>query len=215
MKKNNYCLMLSEGVVNAIDAEAARRGTNRSALINRILAEYVSYVTPEMRAKEILCGMENALDAVFRREGESENAIFLTSALAYRYRPTVRYSFELYRGGASLGEIRMVLRARNPLLLELFERFCLHFSAIEQNYIGRCEYKYGEGKFVRVLTLRENNGVGDMMTLDALGAAVAGYVEMLDRALKLYFACGGNTEEALAALDRLLRSYLSSTSVLL
>ena len=206
--------MLSEGVVHAIDAEAARLGTNRSALINRILAEYVSYVTPEMRAKQILCGMENALDAIFRREGESENAIFFTSALAYRYRPTVRYSFELYRGGDRLGEIRMTLRAKNPLLLALFEGFCLHFSSIEQAYIGNCEYKYGEGKFARILTLRENNGISDMMTLAELGGAVAGYISMLDRALKLYFEYGG-TESALLAVEGLFRSYLSSASVLL
>ena len=51
--------MLSEGVVRAVDAEAARLGTNRSALINRILAEYVSYVTPEMRARQILCSVRD------------------------------------------------------------------------------------------------------------------------------------------------------------
>lgn len=215
MKKNNYCLMLSEGVVNAIDAEAARRGTNRSALINRILAEYVSYVTPEMRAREILLGALNALDTAFRREGESENAIVLSSALAYRYRPTVRYSFELYRAGESFGEIRLAMRAKNPLLLEIFERFCLHFSAVEQKYTGRCDYKLGEGRFARILRIRENDSVVGMMTLDALGALVAGYISMLDRALKLYFGYADDPPAALVGIDHLYRSYLSSAPVLL
>ena len=67
MKKSVYSLVLSEGVVDAIDGLACRRGTNRSALINEILAEYVSYVTPEMRMRRVLAGMAGLLsDGVFR-----------------------------------------------------------------------------------------------------------------------------------------------------
>ena len=40
MKKSLYSLMLSDEVVREIDVAAHRLGTNRSALINRILAEY-------------------------------------------------------------------------------------------------------------------------------------------------------------------------------
>ena len=47
MKKNMYSLMLSEGVVRAVDALAAKQGTNRSNLVNQILAEHLSLVTPE------------------------------------------------------------------------------------------------------------------------------------------------------------------------
>ena len=123
MKKNNYSLMLSEGVVNAIDAAAARAGTNRSALINQILAEYVSYVTPEMRAKEILSRVYESLGIAFRRESVGESAISLYSSLAYRYNPTVKYCLELYRDGQNLGELRVSLRSKNPVLLQLFARF--------------------------------------------------------------------------------------------
>lgn len=47
MKKNMYSLMLAEKVVQAIDRLASEKGTNRSNLINQILAEYVSLTTPE------------------------------------------------------------------------------------------------------------------------------------------------------------------------
>lgn len=53
MKKSLYSLMLSDEVVREIDVAAHRLGTNRSALINRILAEYASVTTPEKRINDI------------------------------------------------------------------------------------------------------------------------------------------------------------------
>ena len=49
MKKTLYSLMLNEEVVREIDALAHQLGTNRSALINQILADYTSVLTPERR----------------------------------------------------------------------------------------------------------------------------------------------------------------------
>ena len=46
MKKTLYSLMLNEEVVNEIDRLAHKYGTNRSNLINQILAEHVNLVTP-------------------------------------------------------------------------------------------------------------------------------------------------------------------------
>ena len=43
--------MLNDEVVREVDAVAHRLGTNRSALINQILAEYVGCTTPERRIK--------------------------------------------------------------------------------------------------------------------------------------------------------------------
>lgn len=215
MQKNNYSLMLSEGVVRAIDMEAARLGTNRSALINRILAEYVSYVTPEMRAREILSSVISALGGNFRTEGESETGVSLTSSLAYRYRPTVRYSLELYRSGAALGEIRVSMRTKNPALLRLFEEFCMRFASIEHRYLGDTEYVVGEGRFSRVLRLRKNDGISDMMTLTSLGNLVAEYIAMLDRALQAFCAYATDLYTAVSAVEEIYRAYLARTEVFL
>ena len=46
MKKTLYSLVLNDEVVREVDALAHRMGTNRSNLINQILAEYVNYTTP-------------------------------------------------------------------------------------------------------------------------------------------------------------------------
>ena len=54
MKKNVYSLVLSEDVVHEIDKMAYRQGTNRSNLVNQILAEYASLITPERRISHLL-----------------------------------------------------------------------------------------------------------------------------------------------------------------
>ena len=64
MKKTLYSLMLSENVIAAVDALAVQYGTNRSNLVNQILADYVSYTTPEKRIDQIFSAMESCSPAV-------------------------------------------------------------------------------------------------------------------------------------------------------
>ena len=61
MNKNVYSIVLTDNVIRAVDAEAYRLGTNRSNLINQILAEHLSCVTPEMRMREIFDSAEMLL----------------------------------------------------------------------------------------------------------------------------------------------------------
>ena len=61
MKKSVYSLVLMDDVVEAIDRLAYERNTNRSNLINQILAESVNFVTPEMRMRDIFTQLENIL----------------------------------------------------------------------------------------------------------------------------------------------------------
>ncbi|MFR0798058.1 MAG: CopG family transcriptional regulator [Oscillospiraceae bacterium] len=74
MKKNLYSLTLSDEVVREVDALAHRLGTNRSALVNRILSEYVSVPTPERQHQRYFRGHRGArfplarAGAVFRAE---------------------------------------------------------------------------------------------------------------------------------------------------
>mgnify|MGYP000260249303 CR=1 FL=1 len=61
MKKTLYSLMLSEDVVAEVDRLAHRMGTNRSNLINQILAEHVDLVTPERRINDIFTAIEQLM----------------------------------------------------------------------------------------------------------------------------------------------------------
>ena len=63
MKKTLYSLMLSEDIMHEIDLLAHRMGTNRSNLVNMILAERVEMQTPEQQLNDIFSGIERLLSA--------------------------------------------------------------------------------------------------------------------------------------------------------
>ena len=54
MSKSVYSLVLSDDVVAAVDRAAYGLDTSRSNLINQLLADYVSFITPEKRRKDCL-----------------------------------------------------------------------------------------------------------------------------------------------------------------
>ena len=98
MAKSLYSLILSDEVVSRIDRLATRQGMNRSQLVNRILAEYCSMVTPEKRIESVLDAVTRLMDG----DGElapfftpNQPAMFFKTSLEYRYRPTVRYDLRL------------------------------------------------------------------------------------------------------------------------
>ena len=61
MSKSVYSLVLSDDVVAQIDRAAYALGTSRSNLINQVLAEYVSLITPEKRRKDIFDSLVSVL----------------------------------------------------------------------------------------------------------------------------------------------------------
>ena len=128
MSKSLYSLILSDEVIARIDRLATRQGTNRSALVNRILAEYCSMVTPEKRIETVLGAVKTLLDG----DGElapfftpKQPAMFLKTSLAYRYRPTVRYDLRLRPAPADgkIGELTVTFRTTSGELLELADRY--------------------------------------------------------------------------------------------
>ena len=217
MKKNVYSLVLSEDVVRAIDACAYREGTNRSALINRILAEYVSYTTPEMRMRRIFEEMQQILPSDgFRMMESSESMLSLRSSLQYKYNPTVRYTVELYRGEGTLGVLRVSLRTQNALLLSLMEAFYSVFCRAEQACVGTCQYQLANGRFSRALTLRvDRNTPEGLYTAEELAAVISRYVSLFDRAIKVFFACAERAEDAYYPILALYRQYLAESSAII
>lgn len=179
MKKNMYSLMLSENVVAAVDALALRNGLSRSAMINAILAEHVSYRTPEMRARELIERMERLLSSELAvLPARSGTQMTLRSALEYKYSPAVNYSVRLCRSGDAIGELRASLRTRNPVLIDALEEFYAIWSALE-GPSGGCSSE--EGRFTKVLRPAQRADE------DELGDAIAEYIRAFDRAMKAYF----------------------------
>ena len=129
MGKSVYSLVLIDELVEAIDREAYFKNTNRSNLINQILAEHFSFVTPEKRMQEIFKIVEDRVS----RENEfkvqtqlSDAMMMIQSALKYKYNPTIRYGIELFRESDEIvGELKVSFRTQNKALIAAISDFFL------------------------------------------------------------------------------------------
>ena len=191
MKKNLYSLTLSDEVVREVDALAHRMGTNRSALVNRILAEYVSVPTPERRINDIF----EAIEALVSPSRElvpffapNSQSMSLKSSLAYKYRPTVKYEVDLGGGGGdTMGTLNVVFRTQSAELIAALTDFFRLWARVENaclapllgDAIGCSLY---DGRFVRPLSMPH----GHARSAEDVAGAISAYVQLFDRLLKGY-----------------------------
>ena len=212
MKKNLYSLVLSENVVAAVDRMAYALHTNRSNLINQILADYVAYETPEKRMQQIFQSMENLMaGGAFQVLQPSASVFQLRSPLAYKYNPTVRYSVEIYReGGPVFGELRVGLRTQNQMLGLYLMQFFKLWSRIEQHYCPGSQSGTEESRFIKKLILQ-----GEAPDAERLARAIAAYVRALDAAMQAFFYQIDRPTAAAAEVEQIYRSYYENTSCLL
>ena len=191
MKKTLYSLMLDDAVVREVDILAHRLGTNRSNLINRILAEYVDYVTPERRINEVLSAIEQLM--LPSRElipffAPNSSSMSMKSSLEYKYRPTIKYEVELYHDHeSSLGQLAVLYRSQSAQLIAHMTDFFRLWKSIEDRHLspitGLHEYALYEGKFVRSLAIPEGNCSAEKLAED-----ISGYIKLFDRLLKEYLS---------------------------
>ena len=193
MKKTLYSLMLSDDVVREIDTLAHRQGVNRSALVDRVLAEYAGLMTPERRISDIfrqigeILGSDRELVPFVAPGGQSMS---MKSSLQYRYRPTVKYSVELYRGGTeAAGELSVIFRTQSVELLAAMDAFFRLWKQVEDELAApgmpsAPEYALYSGRFTRSLRLAAGR---DYSTAD-IAAAISAYVRLFDRLMKGYLA---------------------------
>ena len=190
MKKNLYSLTLSDDVVREVDALAHRMGTNRSALVNQILAEYVSVPTPERRWNDIFEAIEELMTPTrelvpFFAPGSS--TMSLKSSLSYKYRPTVKYEVALYGDKQEgLGELAVIFRTQSAQLLQSMTQFFRLWKRIEDAHLSGVEPDYAlyDGKFVRTLSLPPDHDY----TSEEIARAISDYVQLFDRLMKAYLA---------------------------
>lgn len=212
MNKSLYSLMLMDDVVAEIDKLAHKAGTNRSNMINQILADYVSISTPEQQIDSIFRSMEQLLrdtSELIPFVTPNQLSMQMKSSLQYKYRPTVRYSVQLYREpGAAIGELTVNFRTQSTSLLTAMAKFFVFWKRLEDNYIsnyyepGALRYELSESKFVRTIALPAGKNYRD----EDLGKAISSYVTMFDELMKGYLT-GKYTERE---LERRYVSYLNS-----
>lgn len=198
MKKNLYSLMLSDDVVREVDALAHRMGTNRSALVNQILADYVSVPTPERRINDIFQAIEELVTP--SRElvpffAPNSPTMSLKSSLAYKYRPTVKYELDLNGGGEdAMGDLSVIFRTQSAGLIAAMSEFFRLWVRIEDACLapllgGTITCSLYDGRFVRPLAMPR----GRVCTAKDIAGAISDYVQLFDRLLKGYL--GGTLSE--------------------
>ena len=210
MKKTLYSLMLNDEVVREVDALAHRMGTNRSALINQILAEYVNYTTPERRINDVLSAIEQLMSPsrdLVPFFAPNSFSMSLKSSLEYKYRPTVKYEVELYRGaGEAIGELSVVFRTQSAALIEAMTDFFRLWKQIEDAHLypltgAKIDYALYDGKFVRSIAAPDHD-----CTSDELAGALSEYIKLFDKLLKHYLSGRLDAHEVEAAYFSHMRS---------
>ena len=214
MKKSLYSIILSDGVIREIDKLAYKSNTNRSSLINRILAEYVSYTTPEMRMNRIFEELESILSPSDNFKLLLNNSVYsmnLRSSLDFKYNPSVKYTVELSKGDSTdIGSLKVSLRSQNAHLIAYMMEFYKTFADIECKYVPSTQYSLEDDKFIRRLTLRA--GESDAETL---GRSIAEYVKAFDSCLKLFFAYVHDMTRAAHEMECAYVSYLRGAEALI
>ena len=215
MNKSVYSLVLTDDVVAEIDRIAYENGTSRSNTVNQILAEYVSYDTPEKRIREVFSEVENLLTGSSRFQvmmQPSDSMFSLRSALAYKYNPTVRYSVELNRNlQPAIGELRVSVRSQSSALRLYMLQFFKLWSRIEQNLVGHVECAMADDRYIRRLAVAEDRKLDN----EALGQAIAEYIRLFDTALNLFFNHLDQPETAIARVESLYGDYLRKNPAIL
>ena len=216
MKKSMYSLILMDDVVREVDALAKQQNTNRSNLINQILAEYVSLVTPEKRINNIFTYIESLLGKnTFNSFIEPhERTMSVKSSLDFKYRPTIRYEVELYRtSDQTIGQLKIVFRTQSgDLLLRLSDFFEL-WARMEQIYLGEyfrknpVKYSFDNGKFVRTFCVP----VGKEYDAEEIARAISDYIKVFDEIIKNYLS--GAYDSVTEIENRYLR-YLNESVII-
>ncbi|NCB42015.1 MAG: hypothetical protein EOM59_05295 [Clostridia bacterium] len=192
MEKSLYSLMLMDRVVAEIDKIALRESTNRSNLVNQILAEYVSLMTPEKRIDDIFKSIEKLLadtSELIPFVTPNQLTMSMKSSLEYKYRPTIKYSVQLYRvPNSAIGEMIVNFRTQSSVLLSDITTFFRLWKRLEDAYIaenyepGALRYELYDSKLIRTIAVARNRNY----TNEELGHAISAYIKMFDKLMKIY-----------------------------
>ncbi|MBQ7637958.1 MAG: hypothetical protein IJS90_03555 [Clostridia bacterium] len=194
MARTLYSLMLSEEVVREVDKAAHRLGTNRSNLINTVLAEYVGLTTPERRINDILSQIEKLMlpaEDLIPFLAPNSMSLSLKSSLEYKYRPTVKYEVQLYKGGSeTIGELSVIFRTQSAALLHAMTDFFRLWKQTEESFGITADYALYDGKLTRSIGAPPE-GLGAA----ALANVISAYIRLFDRCMKSFLSGRYSEEE--------------------
>ena len=202
MSKSMYSLILDDGVVAGIDMLAAARRVSRSALINEILAEHCSYVTPEQQTRALFNELSELLLGLSFQPLPASNSksIAVKTNLDCKYKPTIKYEFEFKRvpNGTDC-TLKAIWRTTDAELQRRIEEF-LHCWAAAETRFGtvsdNVEYSIEAGKIQRCCHLDGNMPVQDLKT------AIVHFIRYFDQSIKRYTTGADNDYYGVEAVYR-------------
>ncbi len=186
MSKSLYSLILNDEVVSKVDKMARVNGISRSSMIEMILANAVSYETPEIRANNIFDEIERLFShspTMRYLENQSQYIGTIVGALDYRYNPAIKYNVELFPNSDKLGQLKVTLRTQNGMLLDLMSDFYNFYIYLEKTYYNKgATYLFEQNKFIRLFDFPNS-----VVTTKQLAELLTIYVKDFDELLNVYF----------------------------
>ncbi|MHB1315204.1 MAG: hypothetical protein ACYCX2_06895 [Christensenellales bacterium] len=220
MNRSVYSLVLMDRVVEAIDRLALKNNTSRSALINKVLAEYVSCITPEQRTQDIFAQMRRIImevEALQILPQVSDLQIGMRSALQYRYNPIIQYSVALYRNlQPYFGVLRITSRTQSKPLMDALSSFFTLWTEVEGKLSGlhfkTISFKEEPGRYTRELRYPEEVAG---LTNEMLAEAISRYIQVFDSALKLFLVNGEPYETARRKTEEIYTDHLAGQNFII
>lgn len=131
----------------------------------------------------------------------------LKSSLEYKYRPTVKYEVELYRGDSDyLGELTVIFRTQSAALIRSMSEFFRIWKSIEDAHLrpllGANAPKYAlyDGKFIRSIAIPSRD-----CSSEELASVLSEYIKLFDSMMKGYLSGRFDARDIEACYFSLLR----------
>lgn len=221
LDKSMYSLILSDELVRAVDKLAYENKTSRSALINRILAERLSMVTPQMMIADVFSRVMEVAEGSSDLQVQgtpSATMLVMRSVIRTKYNPTVRYSVEISAEGKhTAGIFKVVSRSQSQTLLSKLTVFFELWSQIESTWLSerhprlQLQYSISDGRFQRYLAVEQD---GELLSSPQLGEAIGKFIRTFDESLNCYFSARQGVDmETFDRIVLLYRQYLDDTPV--
>lgn len=180
MAKSVYSIVLSDAVVELVDALAARQGVSRSAAINSILAAHLSMTTPEQQMRGILAQALRLLEDGALAISPTLDGGFLAmhAPVRFKYHPTVRCTVSLTPSpfGAQV-ELRAAARTQSAHLTKALDEFFGMFTQAAGFDSGTSRVDQGRLISQFILPLQDEQEAAQTLAdlLDVMQRAMRGF----------------------------------------
>jgi hypothetical protein len=161
--------------------------------------------------REIFSLVEQMLDGKFLLAPQNSGSVMaVKTPLKFKYRPTVKYSVELFRSfSGCVGRLKVTLRTQSEELIGLTNRFFEYWSGLEQKYLG----EFFSGKFPCAISpkcyTRDFYEVGSGNLTDSeIAQAISEYIAIFNNAITLYFENAHDLPKAQSLCEQTYKGYL-------